>query len=108
MARLGATVWTGDINPNWGDMQTTPGMVLNWGLAGGPYVACDIGGFTGETQADLLARWCPHFRFFLNRFSRFDLTNCTHTFKPKKKKKNRDVSCSISGSCITEHTYPIF
>lgn len=57
MARLGATVWTGDINPNWGDMQSTPGMVLNWGLAGGPYVACDIGGFTGETQADLLARW---------------------------------------------------
>jgi alpha-glucosidase len=57
MARLGATVWTGDINPNWGDMQSTTGMILNWGLAGGPYVACDIGGFSGDTQADLLARW---------------------------------------------------
>ena len=32
-------------------------MMLNWGLAGAPYVACDIGGFTGETNALLLTRW---------------------------------------------------
>ena len=49
--------WTGDINPQWGDLVNTPGMVLNWGLAGIPYVACDIGGFTSQTQPDLLARW---------------------------------------------------
>mmetsp|Transcript_14152 Transcript_14152/g.35788 ORF Transcript_14152/g.35788 Transcript_14152/m.35788 type:complete len:798 (+) Transcript_14152:69-2462(+) len=57
MARLGATVWTGDINPSWDDLVNTPGMMLNWGLAGAPYVACDIGGFTGESNADLLTRW---------------------------------------------------
>jgi len=56
-ARLGAVAWTGDINPQWGDLVNTPGMVLNWGLAGIPYVACDIGGFTSQSQPDLLARW---------------------------------------------------
>ena len=32
MARLGATVWTGDIDPTWGDLKGTPGLMLNWGL----------------------------------------------------------------------------
>lgn len=57
MARLGATVWTGDINAQWGDLQQTPGMMLNWGLAGAPYVACDTGGFNGNTTGPLLSRW---------------------------------------------------
>mmetsp|Transcript_136081 Transcript_136081/g.339375 ORF Transcript_136081/g.339375 Transcript_136081/m.339375 type:complete len:769 (-) Transcript_136081:88-2394(-) len=57
MARLGATVWTGDINPTWEDLGATPGMMLNWVLAGAPYVACDIGGFTGDTNSALLTRW---------------------------------------------------
>jgi len=57
MARIGATVWTGDINPSWEDLQGTPGMILNWGLGGAPYVACDIGGFTGQSEALLLTRW---------------------------------------------------
>ena len=56
-ARLGATVWTGDIHPKWADLANTPGYVLNWGLAGQPWVACDIGGFHGESNALLLARW---------------------------------------------------
>ncbi|OLQ11145.1 Neutral alpha-glucosidase C [Symbiodinium microadriaticum] len=57
LARLGAGVWTGDIDSSWQDLVRTPGMVLNWGLAGAPYVACDIGGFTGEPTPELLVRW---------------------------------------------------
>lgn len=57
MARLGATVWTGDIQPSWEDLIKTPGMMLNQGLSGSPYVGCDIGGFTGNTNAELLTRW---------------------------------------------------
>jgi len=57
IARLGATVWTGDVNPSWDDLQNTPGMLLNWGLGGAPYVTCDIGGFTGQTNGLLLTRW---------------------------------------------------
>jgi len=57
MARLGAVVWTGDINPNWEDLRQQPGMMLNWGIGGAPYVACDIGGFTGNSTPHLLSRW---------------------------------------------------
>jgi alpha-glucosidase len=57
IARLGATVWTGDITPTWEDLYSTPGFLLNWGLGGAPYVTCDIGGFTGQTTGLLLTRW---------------------------------------------------
>lgn len=56
-ARLGAVTWTGDISPQWEDLQRTPGYMLNWGLAGQPLVTCDTGGFAGESNALLLARW---------------------------------------------------
>jgi len=64
MARLGATVWTGDINPSWDDLRSTPSMILNWGLAGAPYVACDIGGFTSQSNGPLLTRWMQAGAFF--------------------------------------------
>jgi alpha-glucosidase len=57
MQRMGATTWTGDVAPSWDDLSTTPGVMLNWGLAGNPIVTCDTGGFSGETNALLLARW---------------------------------------------------
>ncbi|CAK0848732.1 unnamed protein product [Prorocentrum cordatum] len=57
MARLGAAAWTGDIMATWEDLQTTPGMMLNWIVSGAPYVACDIGGFGGNTTSFLLSRW---------------------------------------------------
>lgn len=57
MARLGAAVWTGDIQANWEDLRGTTGMMLNWIVAGAPYVACDIGGFGGNTTSFLLSRW---------------------------------------------------
>jgi alpha-glucosidase len=56
-ARLGAVTWTGDISPQWLDLQRTPGYAINWGLAGQPLVTCDIGGFSGESNSLLLARW---------------------------------------------------
>lgn len=56
-AHVGAITWTGDISPQWQDLQRTPGYVLNWGLAGSPYVTCDIGGFSGQTNGLLLTRW---------------------------------------------------
>jgi len=31
--------------------------VLNWALAGGPYVGSDVGGFASNPTADLLVRW---------------------------------------------------
>ena len=54
--------WTGDISSSWDDLGNTPGMMLNWGLAGSPIVTCDIGGFNEKTptsheNALLLTRW---------------------------------------------------
>jgi len=56
-ARMGATVWTGDLLAAWDWLVQQPGMMLNWGLAGSPYVACDIGGFSPNTTGELLTRW---------------------------------------------------
>jgi len=56
-ARLGAAVWTGDITPTWGTLAHVPGYVVNYGLAGAPYVACDIGGFMSGATPELLVRW---------------------------------------------------
>ena len=57
MQRLGAMTWTGDIAASWDDLLNTPGMMLNWALAGSPIVTCDIGGFNGNTNPLLLSRW---------------------------------------------------
>eukprot|EP00930_Biecheleria_cincta_P049880 TRINITY_DN35084_c0_g1_i1.p1 TRINITY_DN35084_c0_g1~~TRINITY_DN35084_c0_g1_i1.p1 ORF type:complete len:803 (+),score=70.30 TRINITY_DN35084_c0_g1_i1:184-2592(+) len=57
MARLGAAVWTGDSAPEWWVLAAQPGFMLNWALAGLPYVGSDIGGFTADTSPKLLTRW---------------------------------------------------
>jgi alpha-glucosidase len=62
--RLGATAWTGDIHADWNELQRTPTHLLNWSLAGMPYVACDIGGFSGQTTPRLLTRWMEAGVFF--------------------------------------------
>jgi len=77
MARLGATVWTGDIAASWKDLARTPGMMLNWGLAGAPYVACDIGGFHHKTTPALLTRW-----YQLGAFIPTMRVHSTHSVKP--------------------------
>ena len=76
-AAIGAIVWTGDISPQWQDLQRTPGYVLNWALAGAPYVTCDIGGFSGETNALLLARW-----YGTGVFMPIMRVHSTHSAKP--------------------------
>mmetsp|Transcript_41209 Transcript_41209/g.116598 ORF Transcript_41209/g.116598 Transcript_41209/m.116598 type:complete len:835 (+) Transcript_41209:94-2598(+) len=57
MARLGAAATMGDDKPTWKDFQAVPGTMLNWVMAGAPYVACNIGGFWGKTTGELLTRW---------------------------------------------------
>ncbi len=57
MQRLGAAAWTGDINTDWDTLANQPGTLLNWGLAGMPYSAQDIGGFQSTPTPELYARW---------------------------------------------------
>lgn len=58
MQRQGLSVWTGDISVSWASLAQQPAYLLNYGLAGMPYVGCDTGGFVGgNASAELLARW---------------------------------------------------
>ncbi len=54
----GLAVWTGDIPVSWTALAQQPAYLLNLGLAGMPYVACDTGGFVGgNAQPEMLSRW---------------------------------------------------
>ncbi len=64
LQRTGAAAWTGDIHATWQDLQHTPATLLNWSLAGIPFTACDIGGFSGQTTPYLLSRWMQAGVFF--------------------------------------------
>lgn len=57
MQRFGAALWTGDIDSNWETMANQPGTLLNWSLAGMPFVGQDLGGFIGQPSPELYARW---------------------------------------------------
>jgi alpha-glucosidase len=64
LQRFGIAAWTGDIHATWAELAATPTHLLNWSLAGMPYGACDIGGFSGETTPQLLTRWMEAGVFF--------------------------------------------
>ncbi len=54
--RFGAA-WTGDNTANWHDLEASIPMVLNLGLSGQPFAGPDIGGFGGDGDAQMFARW---------------------------------------------------
>ena len=54
--RYGAT-WTGDNSATWFHLESSIPMVLNVGLSGQPFIGPDIGGFAGNGDGALFARW---------------------------------------------------
>ncbi|HZW11026.1 MAG TPA: TIM-barrel domain-containing protein [Phycisphaerales bacterium] len=52
-----AACWTGDSASTWDHLAWTIPMMLNLGLSGQPLAGCDIGGFAGDADAQLFARW---------------------------------------------------
>jgi alpha-glucosidase len=90
MARMGAAVWTGDSSASWEGLSLQPGYLLNWALAGAPYVGSDIGGFIGESEGELLARWsvwnvCANDARALRGYS-----NCTLAVALGRRSQTRD------------------
>jgi alpha-glucosidase len=53
----GAAAWTGDIDSTWQAFSEQPGTLLNWSLAGMPYVSHDTGGFQSTPTPELYTRW---------------------------------------------------
>ncbi|MGM0420106.1 MAG: TIM-barrel domain-containing protein [Bacillota bacterium] len=52
-----AAVWTGDNRSFWEHIELSIPMIINMGLSGLAFAGCDIGGFTGDSTGELLARW---------------------------------------------------
>lgn len=52
-----AATWTGDNSAEWDDLEASIPMVLNLGLSGQPFCGPDIGGFNGNGDEKLFARW---------------------------------------------------
>ena len=52
-----AATWTGDNRSDWKHLSWSVPMVLNLGLSGQGFSGPDIGGFTGNANGPLLARW---------------------------------------------------
>ncbi|TDZ39986.1 Glucosidase 2 subunit alpha [Colletotrichum spinosum] len=54
--RLGA-MWTGDNQASWDHLGASIPMILNQGISGFPFAGADVGGFFGNPEPDLMARW---------------------------------------------------
>jgi len=54
--RLGA-MWTGDNQASWEHLGAAVPMILAQGISGYPFAGADVGGFFGNPEADLQARW---------------------------------------------------
>ncbi len=52
-----AAVWTGDNRSIWQHLKFAIPMLLNFGLSGVAFAGTDVGGFTGDTDGELLTRW---------------------------------------------------
>lgn len=49
--------WLGDNSAIWEHLSSSLPMLMNMGLSGMPFVGVDLGGFEGDTNPELLARW---------------------------------------------------
>ena len=52
-----AATWTGDNRSDWNHLRWSISMALNLSLSGQPFVGPDIGGFIGNADGALFARW---------------------------------------------------
>ena len=52
-----AATWTGDNSATWADVENSVSMAANLGLSGSPFIGPDIGGFNGNGDGKMFARW---------------------------------------------------
>lgn len=52
-----SSMWTGDVASTWDALALTLPMFESLGLSGETFVGADVGGFAGNTNAQLLTRW---------------------------------------------------
>lgn len=52
-----SALWTGDNHSIWEHMEASIPMFINLGLSGYSFIGSDVGGFAGNSNGELLARW---------------------------------------------------
>jgi alpha-glucosidase len=52
-----STMWTGDNTASWDSMALSIPMMESLGMSGEPFIGADVGGFAGNSNAQLLTRW---------------------------------------------------
>jgi alpha-glucosidase len=55
-----AANWLGDNQSRWDHLWLSIGMGAGLGVSGQPFVGADVGGFMGDTDAELLVRWTQY------------------------------------------------
>ncbi len=55
-----AANWMGDNLARWDHLELSIAMGAGFGISGQPFVGADIGGFMGDTDAELLVRWMQY------------------------------------------------
>lgn len=55
-----AANWMGDNVARWDHLWVSMPMAMGMGLSGQPFVGADVGGFFGDSQAELFARWVQY------------------------------------------------
>jgi len=81
-----AAIWSGDSVSSWEDMKLQIPIMLNLSLSGIPYVGCDLGGFTGRNESDLLVayyRMAVFFPIFRNHKNKLENDNEIYTLTDK-------------------------
>ncbi|MBN1456772.1 MAG: hypothetical protein JW912_02855, partial [Sedimentisphaerales bacterium] len=86
-----AATWTGDNTANWEHLEDSVPMALNLGLSGQPFCGPDIGGFIGDGDGKLFARWMGTGAFF--PFSRGHTAKGTINKEPWAFGKEVEESC---------------
>ncbi len=55
-----AANWMGDNQARWDHLWVSMPMAMGYGLSGQPFLGADIGGFQGNSNAELFARWMQY------------------------------------------------
>lgn len=84
-----ACIWTGDSHSTWDDLSLQISMVCSLGLSGVPFTGCDIGGFMGSSEPELVARYyqvAAFFPLYRNHNDKFSVDQELFTLPDKYRK----------------------
>lgn len=89
-----AAIWSGDSTSTWEDMSLQIPLLLNLSISGVPYVGCDIGGFNGRSDQDLLVAYykmAVFFPIFRNHKNKLENDQEIYTLDDKHKEEIKKV-----------------